>query len=85
MPKMRIKKSGYFYAYYKALIDEGYTSKEAMEIASDYLPEEDEDLACEEENYMKEMFDEDGHRHYYQSEPDYQKKNMEAYRKARKK
>ncbi len=79
-----MKKSGYSYGYFKSLIAQGYTSKEAMEIAGYYLPEEDDDLRCEEENYIEDIFDL-GHRHYYQSEPDYQKKNMEAYRKARKK
>jgi hypothetical protein len=78
-----MKKSGYSYAYYKSLIAQGYTSKEAKEIACDYLPEEDDDKSCIEEDYTEDIFNE-GHRHYYMSEPDYQKKNREEWRKARK-
>jgi hypothetical protein len=79
-----MKKSGYSYGYYKSLMAQGYTSKEAKEIACDYLPEVEDDKSCIEEDYTEDIFQE-GLRHYYQSEPDYQKKNMEAYRKAKKK
>lgn len=79
-----MKKSGYSYGFFKSLIAQGYTSKEAKEIARNYLEPEDEDLRCIEEDYSEDIFQE-GLRQFYQSEPDYQKKNMEAYRKARKK